>query len=71
MTRTLARRSTLLIALVIVMLDQGGKAWASIALQDGHNLRLLPHLLSLQLVHNTGAAFSVLQDSLFCRSAVC
>ena len=63
MKQTLPRRSTLLIALVIVMLDQGSKAWASIALQDGHNLRLLPHLLSLQLVHNTGAAFSVLQDS--------
>ena len=63
MKQTLPRRSTLLIALVIMMLDQGSKAWASIALQDGHNLRLLPHLLSLQLVHNTGAAFSVLQDS--------
>ena len=63
MKQPLPRRSTLLIALVIVMLDQGSKAWASIALQDGHHLRLLPHLLSLQLVHNTGAAFSVLQDS--------
>ena len=63
MNRTLPRRSTLLIALFIVVVDQGSKAWASGALQGGHTLPLLPHLLSLQLVHNTGAAFSVLQNS--------
>ena len=63
MTRTLPRRSTLLMAFAIVVVDQGSKAWASTALQDGHTLPLLPHLLSLQLVHNTGAAFSVLQNS--------
>ena len=63
MKRTLARRSTLLIALVIVVVDQLSKAAASGALQGGQSLPLLPHLLSLQLVHNTGAAFSVLQNS--------
>ena len=63
MTRPLPRRSTLLIALVIVVVDQLSKAAASSALRDGQSLPLLPHLLSLQLVHNTGAAFSVLQGS--------
>ena len=63
MNRSLPRRSTLLIALFIVVLDQGSKAWASSALQGSQTLSLLPHLLSLQLVHNTGAAFSVLQNS--------
>ena len=63
MKRTLARRSTLLNALVIVAVDQLSKAAASGALQRGQSLPLLPHLLSLQLVHNTGAAFSVLQNS--------
>ena len=63
MTRPLPRRSTLLIALLIVVVDQLSKAAASSALQRGQSLPLLPHLLSLQLVHNTGAAFSVLQGS--------
>ena len=63
MNRSLPRQSTLLIALVIVVVDQGSKAWASSALQGGQTLPLLPRLLSLQLVHNTGAAFSVLQNS--------
>ena len=63
MTRPLPRRSTLLIALVIVVVDQLSKAAASSALRGGQSLPLLPHLLSLQLVHNTGAAFSVMQGS--------
>ena len=63
MKRTLARRSTLLIAQFIVVVDQLSKAAASSALQGGQSLPLLPNLLSLQLVHNTGAAFSVLQNS--------
>ena len=63
MKNTLPRQSTLLIALVIVVVDQVSKALASNALEGGQTLSLLPHLLSLQLVHNTGAAFSVLQNS--------
>ena len=63
MSRTLPRQSTLLIALVIVVVDQVSKGVASSVLQDGHTLPLLPHLISLQLVHNTGAAFSVLRGS--------
>ena len=52
MNRTLPRRSTLLLALVIVVVDQGSKAWASSSLQGGRPLPLLPNLLSLQLVHS-------------------
>ena len=63
MKRALPRRSTLLIALAIVMMDQLSKAAASSALQGGQSLPVLPQLLSLQLVHNTGAAFSVMQNS--------
>ena len=63
MNRTLPRQSTLLIALVIVVVDQVSKAVASSVLQGGNTLPLLPHLISLQLVHNTGAAFSVLRGS--------
>ena len=63
MKRTLPRSATLLIALVIVVVDQVSKAVASGALQGGHSVPLLPRLLSMQLVHNTGAAFSMLQNS--------
>ena len=63
MNRTLPRQSTLLIALVIVVVDQVSKGVASSVLQGGNTLPLLPHLISLQLVHNTGAAFSVLRGS--------
>ena len=63
MKRTLPRGFIILIALAIVLVDQLSKAAASGALQGGQSLPLLPHLLSLQLVHNTGAAFSVLQNS--------
>ena len=63
MKHTLPRQFTLLMALVIVVVDQVSKALATNALQGGDTLPLLPHLLSLQLVHNTGAAFSVLQNS--------
>ena len=45
MTRPLPRRSTLLIALLIVVVDQLSKAAASSALQRGQSLPLLPHLL--------------------------
>ena len=63
MKSKLPRRTTLLVALVTVVVDQASKAAASTALLRGQTLPLLPHFLSLQLVHNTGAAFSVLQDS--------
>ena len=63
MNRTLPRQSTLLIALVIVVVDQVSKGVASSVLQGGHTIPLLPQLISLQLVHNTGAAFSVLRGS--------
>ena len=63
MSRTLHRRTTLLIALVIVLIDQLSKIAASSLLERGQSVPLIPNLLSLQLVHNTGAAFSILRDS--------
>lgn len=47
-------------ALVVVVLDQLSKAWASSNLQPGVVSPLLPGLLQLRLVFNTGAAFSLL-----------
>ena len=47
-------------ALAVVLLDQLSKAWASAQLTPGLATPLLPGLLQLRLVVNTGAAFSLL-----------
>ena len=47
----------------LVLLDQISKAWMSQRLSAGDTITALPGLLDLQLVHNTGAAFSLLTGS--------
>jgi signal peptidase II len=47
------------LALVVVILDQLSKAWAWSALAGGEVVPLLPGLLQLRRVANTGAAFSL------------
>ena len=47
-------------ALAVVVLDQLSKAWGAANLQPGVVTPLLPGLLQLRLVFNTGAAFSLL-----------
>ena len=48
------------VALAVVLADQLSKAWALSHLAGGGTQPLLPGLLQLQLVFNTGAAFSML-----------
>lgn len=48
------------VALAVVLADQLSKAWALSQLAGGGTQPLLPGLLQLQLVFNTGAAFSML-----------
>lgn len=57
--RRTARFSTLILALLIVLLDQFSKAWVLATLPEGVTRRWLPGLLDLQLVFNRGAAFSL------------
>ena len=58
--RPLRRRlGTLLLAALTVLLDQVSKAWALDHLAGGSIQPLLPGLLQLQRVSNTGAAFSL------------
>ena len=52
-------RLALMVALGVVVADQGSKHWALHNLPFGHGLPLWPGLLNLQLVRNTGAAFSL------------
>lgn len=58
-----ARRTVLLwyvlAALVVYLIDQGSKAWAVRALDDGQVTPLIGDLLSLRLIRNSGAAFSI------------
>ena len=46
-------------AAAVVVLDQLTKAWVRDALVPGHPVTLVPHVMDLSLVYNTGAAFSM------------
>lgn len=48
-----------LVALVSLVADQGSKIWALGSLDDGHVVPVLGDLLSLRLLRNPGAAFSI------------
>jgi signal peptidase II len=48
----------LLIALLVVVIDQGTKAWAEATLSEYERIPLAGDLLGLQLAYNPGAAFS-------------
>jgi len=53
------RWPSLALATAVVVLDQLSKHWANTHLPEGRSLPFLPGLLALQLVHNSGAAFSL------------
>ncbi len=61
--RVLGRSGVILIAVLVVLIDQLSKAWITDLLSDGRSLRAVPGLLDLRLVHNTGAAFSLLRGA--------
>ena len=63
MSRVLERSTTLSIAAAIVLIDQLSKAALSTVLVDGKTMTAIPGILSLQLVHNSGAAFSLFSRS--------
>jgi len=62
--RVLGRSGVILIAVAVALSDQLSKAWITDVLDgDGRSLQAVPGLLDLRLVHNTGAAFSMLRGS--------
>ncbi len=63
MSKVLQRSTTLSIASAIVLIDQLSKAALSVVLVDGNTMTAIPGVLSLQLVHNSGAAFSLFSRS--------
>lgn len=46
-------------AAAVVVLDQLSKAWVRAALVPGKPVTLIPYVMDLSLVYNTGAAFSM------------
>jgi signal peptidase II len=63
MSKVLQRSTTLSIAAAIVLIDQLSKAALSAVLVGGKTMTAIPGILSLQLVHNSGAAFSLFSRS--------
>ena len=65
-TRSLITRTTwiwaVVVAVVAVVSDQASKAWARSALAGDIERPIVGELLSLRLVHNSGAAFSFGED---------
>ena len=59
----LSRQAAWLVALVVVAIDQLSKAWAVTNLAGAASQPFLPGLLNLELVFNSGAAFSLLTGS--------
>jgi signal peptidase II len=58
------------VAVVVIGLDQLTKAWAQTSLADGVIHPLVPGLLQLRRVSNTGAAFSLLRDATLLLGAI-
>ncbi|MGE9807962.1 MULTISPECIES: signal peptidase II [unclassified Janibacter] len=54
-----ARATFVLAALAALILDQLTKIWATSALREGRTIDLIGDLLSLRLLRNSGAAFSL------------
>lgn len=52
-----------LVAIALVLLDQWSKAWALAQLSGSGVRPLLPGLVQLRLVFNTGAAFSLMEGN--------
>ena len=61
--RKLSRGPLLLLASLVVVIDQVSKHLVASVLADGRTIPLVPGLLEGRLVHNTGAAFSLFRDS--------
>lgn len=62
-SRDLSRQAAWLMALLVVVVDQLSKRWALSTLAGEGSVPFVPGLLQLQLVFNSGAAFSLLKSS--------
>ncbi len=58
-TRFLNRNTVLFISFGIALLDQLSKFWANENVKEGTLVQIVPHILQIRVVKNTGAAFSL------------
>ncbi len=58
----LKRKYLFLISLLVLLLDQSTKIWASQVVSEKFSITLIPLLINLHLVKNTGAAFSLFTE---------
>ena len=61
--RITGRPAIVILASGVLIIDQASKVWMTSELRGGRTVHAIPGLLDLQLVHNDGAAFSLLSGS--------
>jgi signal peptidase II len=61
--RLTGRFTVLILASSVLVIDQTSKLWMTSSLSGGRTINAVPGLLDLHLVHNSGAAFSLLTGS--------
>ena len=59
----LTSKSLFLISITVILIDQLSKFWIVQAIGKNKAVTLIPHVINIRLVRNTGAAFSLLENS--------
>ena len=61
--KNLTSKSILVISITVILIDQLSKFWIVQAIGKNKAVTLIPHVINIRLVRNTGAAFSLLENS--------
>ena len=59
----LTSKSILLVSIFVILIDQLSKFWVVQTISERESIALIPDFINLHLVKNTGAAFSLLENS--------
>ena len=59
------RKKFVIIATILIAIDQIVKFFAKNALEFGDDITLIPHILKLSYLENRGAAYGILQGNKF------
>ena len=61
----LTSKSLFFISIIVILIDQLSKFWIVQAIGKNKAVTLIPHVINIRLVRNTGAAFSLLENSTY------
>ena len=61
--KNLTSKSLFVISITVILIDQLSKFWIVQAIGRNKAVTLIPHVINIRLVRNTGAAFSLLENS--------